>query len=118
MDREESESYDVVTSGLCFSELSEDELYYTLMQVERILKPGGRLLIADESRPEDKRKWIISRLLRIPLAAVTFLITQTTSKAVVNLPQKIEKAGLIIHSVRRSFLQDFIEVTAGKPKKG
>ncbi|MFQ5709711.1 MAG: corrinoid protein-associated methyltransferase CpaM, partial [bacterium] len=45
---EQPESYDVVMSTLCFSELSEDELVYTLKEVKRILKRGGRLLVADE----------------------------------------------------------------------
>ncbi len=58
LDGEPSENYDVVMSGLCFSELSENELNYGLNQVFRILKPGGMLLIADEVRPRNLLKKI------------------------------------------------------------
>lgn len=64
---EESESYNVVISGLCFSELSEDELIYTLKEVKRILKPGGFLLIADEVRPKSISKRILNGIIRYPL---------------------------------------------------
>ncbi len=51
LDGESSEGFDAVLSGLCFSELSREELSFTLGQIQRILKPGGLLLVADEVRP-------------------------------------------------------------------
>ena len=48
LDAELPASYDVVMSGLCFSELSEDEIAYGLSQIVRVLRPGGLLLVADE----------------------------------------------------------------------
>jgi len=115
---EESESYDVVTSGLCFSELTEDELTYTLKEVKRILKPRGFLLIADEVRPEGISKRILNWLIRFPLVVITYLITQTTTNAVKNLPEKLKQAGLLIESVRLSKIEDFIELVARKPEEG
>jgi ubiquinone/menaquinone biosynthesis C-methylase UbiE len=112
---EESENYDVVTSGLCFSELTEDELDYTLKEVKRILKKGGLLLVADEVRPRSISKRILNWLMRFPLVIITYLITQTTTRAVKDLPGKIEEAGLIIDSIRLNNMEDFIEVVAKKP---
>ena len=111
---EEAESYDVVMSGLCFSELTENELIYTLEEVRRILKPDGLLLIADETRPESIPKKVLTWLIKFPLVIITYIITQTTSSAVKNLPAKIEEAGLFIESVRLNKMGDFIELVGRK----
>ncbi|GBE19156.1 demethylmenaquinone methyltransferase [archaeon BMS3Abin16] len=112
---EQTSCYDVVMSGLCFSELSGDELTYTLKEIKRILKPGGLLLIADEVTPKSVLKRVFNRLIRCPLAAITYLITQTTTHAVKDLAEKIEEAGFLIGSVRLNWLEDFIELTARNP---
>ncbi len=115
---EESESYDIIMSGLCFSELTEDELLYTLREAKRILKPEGLLLIADEVRPKSISKLILNWLIRVPLVTITYLIAQTTTKAVKNLPEKVEKAGLLIQSIKLSKIEDFIELVGRRPKQG
>jgi len=115
---EESESYDVVTSGLCFSELTDDELTYALKEAERILKPGGLLLVADEVQPRSISKRALTRLIRFPLAIITYLLTQTTTRAVKDLPERIEEAGFSIESIRLSRMEDFIELVAEKPGGG
>ncbi|MEA1965124.1 MAG: corrinoid protein-associated methyltransferase CpaM [Candidatus Aerophobetes bacterium] len=117
LESEEAESYDIVMSGLSFSELTEDELIYTLKEVRRILEPGGLLLIADEVIPENISKRILNWLIRPPLVIITYLITQTTTQAVKNLPKKINQAGLIIESVRLERMESFIEVVARKPEE-
>jgi len=114
---EPPESYDVVMSGLCFSELTADELAYTLKEINRILKPGGLLLVADEVRPRNPLKWIIHYLIKIPLVVITYIITQTTTHAVKDLPQKVRAAGLIIKSLNPNKLEDFIELVAQKPER-
>ena len=112
---EQSESYDIVMSGLCFSELTEDELAYTLREVERILSPGGILLVADEISPTSLLRRIGNRILRLPLVVITYLLTQTTTHAVRDLPAKVKQAGLSIESLRVSRMQSFAELTAQKP---
>lgn len=114
LDSEKSESYDVVMSGLCFSELSEEELDYTLKEMMRILKPGGFLLIADEVVPHNPLKRVFVWLIRLPLLLITYLLTQTTTRAIKGLPEKIEKAGFVIESIRFSRLEDFVEIVAKK----
>jgi ubiquinone/menaquinone biosynthesis C-methylase UbiE len=111
---EESASYDVAMSGLCFSELTEDEVIYTLKQVKRVLKPGGLLLVVDEVRPRSIAMRLISWLVRLPLVIVTYLITQTTTRAVRDLPDRIREASLSIESISVSKMQNFMELVAKK----
>ena len=118
LDAEHPDTYDAVTSGLCFSELSEDELRYTLRQVRRILVPSGRLLIADEVVPPGSVRRFLHGLIRIPLAAATWLITEQTTRAVRDLPAKLREAGFAIDSQRSNALGSFMEIVAKRPAAG
>jgi demethylmenaquinone methyltransferase/2-methoxy-6-polyprenyl-1,4-benzoquinol methylase len=117
LDQERSAQYDIVMSGLCFSELSEDELQYTLKQARRILKPGGLLLVADEVRPENRHKRLLYWLIRCPLLVITYLVTQTTTHAVQQLPEKVKQAGFLIKLIRLNRMESFIAIVAQKMMK-
>ncbi len=116
LESEKSNNYDVVMSGLFFSELTESELIFTLNEINRILKPSGLLLVADEVRPKSILKRILNDLLRFPLAVITYLITQTTVHSIDNLTEKIKKSGLLIESARLNNNGNFIEIVAKNPK--
>lgn len=113
---EAARSYDVIMSGLCFSELSDDELSFTLRETMRLLKPGGLLLIADEVAPESFPMKMLNSLIRIPVKVVTYIITQATTKAVRHLPDKVQRAGFSIVSVSLNRTRSFMELVARKPE--
>jgi len=116
LETEKSDSYDMVMSGLCFSELSKDELIFTLKEVKRILRQGGFLLVADEVKPKNILKRILNGIVKFPLVIITYIITQTTIYSIENLPEKIKESGLLIESVRLNNMENFIEVVAKNPK--
>jgi demethylmenaquinone methyltransferase/2-methoxy-6-polyprenyl-1,4-benzoquinol methylase len=116
LDGEDAEVYDAVMSGLCFSELSDDEIVHTLAQIRRILRPGGLLLLADEVRPRTRASRIAMALVRAPLVALAYLVAGRTSHAVANLTERVEEAGLSIESNVTSGLGSFCELVARKPR--
>lgn len=111
---EDSESYDAVMSGLCFSELTKDELRYTLRETKRILKPGGLLLVADEVKAESVLKRILNSMMRLPLVILTYMVAGTSSRPLDNLREWIEGSGLVIESVRLNRMENFIELVGRK----
>ncbi len=117
IDRFENDSFDIIMSGLCFSELSEDEITFTLNQVRRILSKDGKFLLADEIKSRSIIKRIMNWLLRIPLVIITYILTQTTSRALKNIEKRISESGLIIQSRKSNFLDNFVEMIIIKEDK-
>jgi len=114
MDGLETGGFDVVMSGLCFSELTDNEIAYTLDHARRILAPKGMLLIGDEVPPEGVLRRLPYALFRIPLAALTYIFTQTTTGAVKDLPLRVRNAGFEIEYARRGGVGGFMELAARK----
>jgi len=114
MDKLADERFDLVMSTLVFSELSHDEKAYALRNAYRVLRPGGRLAIADEARPRSLAKRLAHGVVRIPLLIATFALTQTTTSAVDGLSDLVTDAGFRIESEQRSSLESFLYLVARK----
>lgn len=92
-------TFDAVVSTLVFSELSAEEIDYTLEECWRILRPGGQLLVADEVLPDSLLGRAGTFLLRLPFAVLAFVLTQNTTHRVAGLKEKIEDAGFKISEI-------------------
>ncbi len=116
LDREKGESYDAVMSGLCLSELSDDEFNFAIKEVERVLKPQGLFLAADEVRPQNFFKKIIHGLLRFFFKATVYFLTGSSTKAIHRLPEKLGEMDFFIVNSRLNKWENFLELVARKQK--
>jgi ubiquinone/menaquinone biosynthesis C-methylase UbiE len=82
-------SFDVVVSTLFFHHLTDEAKADTAEEVKRVLRLGGRLLIADWGRPQDP-------LMRMVFLNVQFLdgFSNTASNVAGKLPEFLRDAGL------------------------
>jgi demethylmenaquinone methyltransferase/2-methoxy-6-polyprenyl-1,4-benzoquinol methylase len=106
-------AFDAVVSSLTFSELSDDEVAYTLHHCRRILSPGGLLMVADEILPHSVGGRALTWLFRLPFAVLTFVLTQNTTQPVAALESRIAEAGFRVIEVDRYLLGTLRTVVAG-----
>jgi len=117
MDKLEDNSFDLVASTLVFSELWLDEIGYALTHAHRVLKPGGRLALADEVKPKGLAKRLAHAAIRLPLFAVTYALTQTSTSAVDGLPEAVAEAGFEIETRELTSMDSFLYLVAKKGKE-
>ncbi|MFL5895736.1 MAG: class I SAM-dependent methyltransferase [Thermoleophilaceae bacterium] len=81
-------SFDVVLSTLFFHHLTDEAKADTAEEVRRILKPGGRLLVADWGRAQDP-------MMRVAFLGVQLLdgFRTTSSNVAGRLPEILREAG-------------------------
>ena len=103
----DNETFDKVVSTLVFSEFYPDEQKYVLGQAYRILRPGGLIIIADEVRSNSLWKRILHLSVRIPLTVITYILTQTSTKALKDIKNPLTDAGFKIIYEKRSVLDSF-----------
>jgi 2-polyprenyl-3-methyl-5-hydroxy-6-metoxy-1,4-benzoquinol methylase len=113
-DRFAERTLDAVVSCLAMSEMSSDEQEYVLRVAYSRLVPGGVIVIADESMPEGGLSRLAYRLRRLPIAAATYLLTQTTTRPVRGLRERVEAAGFRQVEEERWWSGSFLIVHAVK----
>ena len=93
MDGLPDRSRDAVVSTLVFSELSDDERRYALRHAARILRPGGRLVVAAEVVPRTLGRRLVYGVVRSAAVAATYLGSGTSTHPVQDLAGEIARAG-------------------------
>ncbi len=88
--------FDAVATAFCLSEMSPGERAYVLRAAARCLRPGGRLLIADEVVPDQRVQKLVHALLRGPQVLLGWLLTGAVSTPLAGLAAEIEAAGFRI----------------------
>lgn len=113
-DRFAEESFDAVVSCLVFSELLPEERSYVLATVRTRLRPEGIVLIADEVRPRTRGALLWHQLGRLPVAMLTYFLTQTTTRPVDDLAETVRAAGFSSVSEERLGHDDFAIVQGAR----
>jgi ubiquinone/menaquinone biosynthesis C-methylase UbiE len=117
-DRFAEATFDGVVASLALSEMSPEEQRYTLRIARSRLKPGGRLAVADEVRPRGAIPRLGYRIRRAPLAALTWLATQTSTQAITDLSALVRDAGFVAVRETRPWSSDLAIVEGVKPVEG
>jgi len=107
--------FDRIIATLSFSELTEDELDLVLCTIPNLLKKGGKLVVADEVPPSAWWKRFLARLIRWPLAVLTFLLTQNTTNVLQKFEERLEQTRLRI-VYRKDFLFDTLTLIVAEKK--
>jgi demethylmenaquinone methyltransferase/2-methoxy-6-polyprenyl-1,4-benzoquinol methylase len=110
-------AYDACVACLSLSEMSPDERRFVLEQATRVVRPGGRVVVADETLPRARLARLAFRLLRVPLAVLTWMVTGSTTHALPDIARELRAAGLQVIEERRFGLGSLCAVaarTAGK----
>lgn len=113
-DRFPEDAFDAVASCLMFSELSREEQSYVLKVVHSRLRPGGTIVIADEVLPRTRARRLWYRVGRLPVALLTFALTQTTTRPVRRLAERVREAGFVTVGEERLSSGAFSIVSAVK----
>lgn len=116
IDEFKPESFDTITSVLLLSELSDAEQAEALRQCHRLLRPGGQLIIADEVRAPTLAGRALHNVVRLPLAALTYALTQTSTRPVRDLETKVAAAHFAAVRRESNRLGDFVLLQAEKRK--
>jgi cyclopropane fatty-acyl-phospholipid synthase-like methyltransferase len=118
MDTLAEQTYDAVVSTLVLSELSDDERRYALRHAYRGLRPGGRLIVADEVVPRTRARRWTHRAIRAPLLAVTYLVSRSSTRPLADLPGELRSAGFTLDRIDRTHGDTVALVVAHRPKSG
>jgi len=116
-DRFEEASFDAVVSSLVLSEMSPEEARYVLRVARSRLRPGGWLVIADEVRPPGRTARAWQRLHRLPLVVLTWLLTQTSTRALDDLAGLVRDAGFVGVVEERPWSGELAMVEATRPEE-
>jgi demethylmenaquinone methyltransferase/2-methoxy-6-polyprenyl-1,4-benzoquinol methylase len=115
-DHFEPATFDAVVSCLVFSELSAQEQTYALKVALSVLVPGGEVVIADEILPRGALRRGLHRLRRAPRHALTYLLTQTTTRPVRGLARSMTAAGFVEVEEESLWSDTFVVARAVKPR--
>jgi ubiquinone/menaquinone biosynthesis C-methylase UbiE len=114
MDEFPGKNFDAVVSTLVFSELHDDERRFALKHAARVLRPAGTLIIADEVVPHTSGRRFFHTIFRLPLLALTYLVSSSLTRPISDLVSDITEAGFIVEKEVRSHGDSFALVVGRK----
>lgn len=110
----ENESFDVIVSTAALGEFPKEYLHYIFEQCYRILKPGGRLIVADEVLPENIFARILHMLVMAAVWIPQFLVVRRVCYPIMNLTKIMERSGFSILKTKKYGYNSFLLVNACK----
>jgi ubiquinone/menaquinone biosynthesis C-methylase UbiE len=118
IDHFQKESFDTICCVLLLSELSAAERREALRQCRLLLRAAGQLIVADEVRAPTLARRFLHNLVRLPLAMITYALTQTTTSPVPDLETELAAARFAVVSRESNRLGTFLLLEARKQGEG
>ena len=109
-------SFDSVVASLSLSEMSQRERAFVLKCAVGALRRGGVIAIADEVRPRGRISRVVQAIVRVPQAALGWLIVGSVSRPIPDLAAEVVAAGCVVQSERR-WLSGTLAVVIGSALK-
>jgi demethylmenaquinone methyltransferase/2-methoxy-6-polyprenyl-1,4-benzoquinol methylase len=106
-------AFDAVVLSLSLSEMSGDERRFVLARARERLRPGGRVVAADEVRSDGALQRGAQVLMRAPQWLAGWLLAGTVSHVVADLRSELEAAGLVVRHEQRWLLGTLALFVAG-----
>ena len=101
------ESFDVVLSTMALGEFPREYLQYILTDCRRVLRPGGRLLIADEVWPERPLPLLLYRIGMFLLWVPQFLLLRRVFFPIRDLPGVLRASGFSVQRLEHFAYSSF-----------
>ena len=98
------QAFDAVVLSLCLCEMSRDERRFVLRAARDRLRPGGRVVAADEVRARRPGQRVAHALLRAPQWLLGWLLAGKVSRPLPDLAGELAEAGLVPQGERRWLL--------------
>jgi ubiquinone/menaquinone biosynthesis C-methylase UbiE len=105
-------AFDAVAISLALSEMSTSERLFVLRAARQRLAAGGVLVVADEVLPDAPARRALFTLLRLPQAALGWLLVGAVSRPVRDLAGEVRAAGFRVREERRWLLGSLALVVA------
>ena len=107
------QTFDKIVISLLFSELDSPQQSYTLKQVHSLLKPHGKLIIADEVVPGSTGKRILYHTIRGLTAVVSLIFKGGLTHPLQDIATMVQQAGFeVVYCKTTNFSQSFCILVA------
>jgi demethylmenaquinone methyltransferase/2-methoxy-6-polyprenyl-1,4-benzoquinol methylase len=107
--------YDAVVASLSLSEMSGSERRFVLRAALVRLRPGGVLAVTDEVCPRGQLQRLAVGLVRLPQAALGWLVAGSVSHPIPDLAGEMRGAGFEVTNETRALLGSFAVVLGVRP---
>ncbi len=108
------ETFDKVIAILSLSEMYQNEQDFCFKQIYRVLKPNGQFIIVDETIPRKWWKKILYFTIRLPLAFITFLVTNLSTKSLKNINNRLLENNFILLEEKKYLIDSLSLIRAKK----
>jgi ubiquinone/menaquinone biosynthesis C-methylase UbiE len=96
-----NEEFDTVTATFTLSEISPDEAEMVVADLAEHLKPGGKMIVADEARPTKTFRRVVSGLQRAIVALLTFIAIEERPTRLHDLRALLGAVGMVVTDEQR-----------------